>query len=131
MTGDDDIVYPEEGDILLLRKNFNLVSDGYLSRGKMSYILDSVRDMYNKRKDDDLLAAKAAFILFQIISSHPFIDGNKRTAYGTADFFLRLNGYCIKVEPEEALEFIVQIATGRPDELPVRQWVKQHLKKIQ
>ncbi|MDE1728922.1 MAG: type II toxin-antitoxin system death-on-curing family toxin [Thaumarchaeota archaeon] len=131
MTGNDDIVYPEEGDILLLRKNFNLVSDGYLSRGKMSYILDSVRDMYNKRKDDDLLAAKAAFILFQIISSHPFIDGNKRTAYGTADFFLRLNGYCIKVEPEEALEFIVQIATGRPDELPVRQWVKQHLKKIQ
>ncbi|MDE1767057.1 MAG: type II toxin-antitoxin system death-on-curing family toxin [Thaumarchaeota archaeon] len=131
MTSNSDIVYPDEDDILLLRKNFKLASDGYLSRGKMSYILDSVRDMYNKREADDLLAAKAAFILFQIISSHPFIDGNKRTAYGTADFFLRLNGYCIRVEPEEALEFIVEIATGTSDELAVRKWVKQHLKKIQ
>lgn len=130
MTGNNDIVYSDEDDILLLRKSFKLVADGYLSKGKMSYILDSVQDIYNKRKDADLLAAKAAFILFQIISSHPFIDGNKRTAYGAADFFLRLNDYCIKVEPEEALEFIVQIATGRFDELTVRKWVKQHLKKL-
>lgn len=131
MTDNTNIVYPNEDDIVLLRKGFKLVADGFLSKGKMSYILDSVQDIYNKREDADLLAAKAAFILFQIISSHPFIDGNKRTAYGMADFFLRLNGYCIKVEPEKALEFIVQIATGRIDETTVRKWVRQHLKKLQ
>jgi death on curing protein len=77
-----------------------------------------------------LLVSKAAFILFQIISSHPFIDGNKRTAYGTTDVFLRLNGYYIRVEPEEALEFIVAIAAGKSDELTVRKWLRQHLKKL-
>ncbi|MHA3915910.1 type II toxin-antitoxin system death-on-curing family toxin [Halovulum sp. GXIMD14793] len=28
-----------------------------------------------------------------IARNHPFLDGNKRTAFATADFFLMLNGY--------------------------------------
>lgn len=96
----------------------------------LSYILDTAHDRYNDRKPIDCLASKAAFILFQIISSHPFIDGNKRTAYGAADVFLRLNGYRIRVEPEEALEFIVRVGAAKSDELTVRKWLRQHLKKL-
>jgi death-on-curing protein len=129
MADKNEIVYLREDDILLLRKNFKLVADGYLSKSSLSYILDTVRDIHKERKSEDSLAAKTAFILFQIISSHPFVDGNKRTAYGAADIFLRLNGYCIGIEPEAALEFIVKIATGKTDEVSVRKWVRQHLKK--
>ncbi|MGI0046877.1 MAG: type II toxin-antitoxin system death-on-curing family toxin [Nitrosotalea sp.] len=130
MTDSVGIIYLEENDIFLLRKGFNLASEGYLSKGAMLYTLDTVHDLYNKRRHVDSLAAKAAFILFQIISSHPFIDGNKRTAYGASDVFLRLNGYHIRVEPEEALEFIVRIAAVKSDEATVRKWLRQHLKKI-
>jgi death-on-curing family protein len=97
VAGKDEIVYLSEDDILLLRKNFKLVADGYLSKSSLSYILHTARDIHKERKSEDSLAAKAAFILFHIISSHPFVDGNKRTAYGTADIFLRLNGYSIEI----------------------------------
>jgi death-on-curing protein len=130
MTDNIDVAYLDENSIRFLRKGFKIAVDGYLSKGTLLYILDTVHDLHNEKKLVYSLVAKAAFILLQIISSHPFIDGNKRTAYGGTDVFLRLNGYCIKAEPEEALDFILKVATGRSDELTVRKWLRQHLKKL-
>ena len=131
MKDDADVVYPDEDNIGTLRKGFKLAAEGYLSKSKLLYVLDTVQDLYNKEKlEEDLLVAKTSFLMFQIISSHPFIDGNKRTAYGTADVFLRLNGYCIRAEPDDALQFILSVATGESDEPTVRKWVRQHLKKL-
>jgi len=128
MTG--NIVYPDEDDVLELREGFELTSCGYLSKGSFLYILDTVRDLYNEEGFLEALVAKAAYLLFNIVTSHPFIDGNKRTAYGTADIFLRLNGYLINVNPKAGEEFIVGIATGEFNEVKVRRWIKQHLKKL-
>jgi len=36
---------------------------------------------------------EAAALLESLLINHPFIDGNKRTAFAAADVFLRLNGY--------------------------------------
>jgi death-on-curing protein len=92
--------------------------------------LDTVRDLYNEGSYLEALAAKAGYLLYNIVTSHPFIDGNKRTAYGVADIFLRLNGYHIDVEPKAGEKFIVGIANGKFDEVEVRNWIKQHLKKL-
>lgn len=126
-----NIVYPAEDDVLQLRQGFKLTSHGYLSKGSFLYILDTVRDLYNEESFLDALVAKTAYLLFNIVTSHPFIDGNKRTAYGTADIFMRLNGYLISVAPKVGEEFIVRIAAGEPNEAKVRNWLKQHLKKLQ
>jgi len=125
-----NIVYPDEEDVLQLRESFKLTSHGYLSKGSFLYILDTVQDLYNEESFLEALAAKAAYLLFNIVTSHPFIDGNKRTAYGAADIFLRLNGYLINVDPKVGEEFIVEIVTGEFDEAKVRRWIKQHLKNL-
>ena len=125
-----NIVYPKESDIIRLRKGFKLKSDGYLSKGSLLYIIETVPDLYNEYDPEDALAAKAANILFNIATAHPFIDGNKRTAFGTADIFLRLNGYFIKVEALEGQCFIVKVTTGEVVEDSVRKWTRQHLKKL-
>ena len=130
MAKKSNFAYPDEGDILQLRKAFKLTSDGYLSKGSLLYIIETVRDLYNEYDSAEALVAKAAPILFNIVASHPFIDGNKRTAFGTADLFLRLNGYFIKVDPEEGQIFIVQIANEKAVEDNVRRWIRQHLKKL-
>lgn len=127
---DRTFAYPDESDIIQLRKGFNLTSDGYLSKGSLLYILETVQDLYNENGLVDALAAKAAHILFNIVASHPFIDGNKRTAFGTANLFLRLNGHFIKVAPEEGQVFIVKIAAGKVAGDRVREWVRQSLKKL-
>ena len=38
------------------------------------------------------LEAEAAALLESLLINHPFLDGNKRTAFAACDVFLRLNG---------------------------------------
>jgi len=125
-----NIIYPDEDDILQLRKGFELSSHGYLSKGSFRYILDTVHDLYNEQSFEEALIAKAAYILFNIVISHPFIDGNKRTAYGAANIFLRVNGYRISVCAKTGTQFIARLATGQFDEAKVQTWIRQHLKKL-
>jgi death-on-curing protein len=126
----NNIIYPDEDDVLQLRKGFKLALSGYLSRGSFLYILDTIRGRYNEESFPDALAAKAAYLLFNIVVSHPFVDGNKRTAYGTADIFLRLNSYYLDVSPKSGVEFIVRVANGEVNDQKVRKWVGEHLKKL-
>ena len=54
----------------------------------------------------DLLEMATA--LFEsLLMNHPFVDGNKRTAFFATDVFLRLNGWVLRVEPVAAHEFLV------------------------
>lgn len=43
----------------------------------------------------DTLIHEAAALLESLVQIHPFIDGNKRTAFAVVDVFLRINGYVI------------------------------------
>ncbi|NJP10112.1 MAG: type II toxin-antitoxin system death-on-curing family toxin [Leptolyngbyaceae cyanobacterium RU_5_1] len=45
--------------------------------------------------------------------NHPFVDGNKRTAFAAMDTFLRLNGYALTLSDEQAYVLVVQIANGQ------------------
>src|SRR3546814_18300117 len=53
---------------------------------------------------------KAAAILESIISNHPFVDGNKRTAYVVARLFLRANNLDIQETQDEKYEFVISAA---------------------
>jgi death-on-curing protein len=58
------------------------------------------------------LAALAAAQAFGIARNHPFIDGNKRTAWVAARLFLRLNGGQLSFDKAEATVMIQQLAAG-------------------
>lgn len=45
------------------------------------------------------VVAEAAALLESLAINHPFVDGNKRIAFATADVFLRLNGFRIVGPP--------------------------------
>ncbi|EAE1445046.1 type II toxin-antitoxin system death-on-curing family toxin, partial [Listeria monocytogenes] len=44
---------------------------------------------------------------------HPFHNAKKRTPFLVSYVFLKLNGYLLKMENQEAAEFVVRIATYR------------------
>ncbi|TXT54070.1 MAG: Death-on-curing protein [Candidatus Thorarchaeota archaeon] len=46
--------------------------------------------------------SKAAALLYCILIRHPFVDGNKRTAWTAAKLFLYLNGYDLQVDVDDA-----------------------------
>lgn len=55
--------------------------------------------------------SKAAVLLINLIKKHPFHNANKRTAFLATYIFLKLNGYSLKMENQEVVEFVVRIAT--------------------
>jgi len=51
----------------------------------------------------------AAALFESLLINYPFIDGNKRVAFFATDVFLRLNGWRMNVEANEAHEFILSL----------------------
>jgi death on curing protein len=56
------------------------------------------------------IADQAAAYLYHIAKNHPFVDGNKRTAYAVMETFLELNGYMLPMSNEETYELVIQVA---------------------
>jgi len=57
------------------------------------------------------LASKAGALLHSLVMNHAFVDGKKRTAVLATLVFLDLNGYVVHWDQEEALHFILRLAT--------------------
>jgi death-on-curing protein len=77
------------------------------------------------------LFLKAAVLLEALIRNHPFLDGNKRTAFISAVIFLELNGYRFNADQEEAADFVLQIAASSKKETEaIASWLKKHSQKI-
>ena len=53
------------------------------------------------------LSAMATALFESLLMNHPFVDGNKRVAFFATDVFLRLNGWKLRVDPDEAHAFII------------------------
>ena len=58
------------------------------------------------------ISEKVAAYLYHIAMNHPFIDGNKRTAFAVADTFLRLNGCTLNLTDDRAYNLVMQVAQG-------------------
>ena len=54
------------------------------------------------------LASMAAALFESLLMNHPFVDGNKRVAFFATDVFLRMNGWRIEVDPDEAHTFLTR-----------------------
>lgn len=69
---------------------------------------------------------KAAVLLQSLVKNHPFVDGNKRTAFTYAGIFLRLNGYNLRNYHTEAVEFTVKVANQSLDIQKIARWLQDH-----
>ncbi|MBI4052861.1 MAG: Fic family protein [Candidatus Diapherotrites archaeon] len=67
--------------------------------GTLEHILLSCENSFNG--ENDALFFKAAFLLKEIISKHPFMDGNKRGALAITDAFLSQNGQFLEFERQD------------------------------
>lgn len=61
------------------------------------------------------IPAQAAAYLYHLVMNHPFIDGNKRTAFAVMDTFLRINGYRLTLTDEQAYNLVLQVVERKLD----------------
>ena len=73
------------------------------------------------------LAALAAAYAFGIARNHPFVDGNKRTAFASIIVFLGLNGIDFDVSPPDATAIILGLAAGEISEEGLARWIADNI----
>lgn len=75
------------------------------------------RDLYLMGKD------KAAALFESLIANHPFIDGNKRTAYVLLRLLLLEAGLDLRSTENEKYEFVIQSASGKLSFQEIKEWL--------
>lgn len=74
----------------------------------------------------DTVIHEAAALLESLVQNHPFIDGNKRTAFAVVDVFLRINGYAITARSEVVYDkFIALLDQGAFDMEHLVPWLEE------
>ena len=72
------------------------------------------------------LAELAALYALGIARNHPFIDGNKRTAYVALELFLDLNGVDLTASDAESTVAMLDMAAGQLTDAEFTLWVREH-----
>lgn len=91
---------------------------GVLNIGTIDHLI------YRLSREKDAFR-KASIALEQIITNHPFFDGNKRTGFQVADLILRENGYYIATSKQEILHALLKIAKYQCNIKNIEQWIKR------
>jgi len=73
--------------------------------------------------ETDVPALAAAYAA-GIVRNHPFVDGNKRSAFLTAYVFLRLNGFELIAEEAAATAAVLALASGEATEAAFATWLR-------
>lgn len=72
-------------------------------------------------------AELAAAYAFGVARNHPFIDGNKRTAWVLARLFLAINGHKLAFNAQDAIRMMLALAAGELVEEVVAVWFRERL----
>jgi death-on-curing protein len=99
--------------------------EGIRDIGLLESALDRPRNKWGYGNKD--MAALAAAYAFGIARNHPFVDGNKRTAFACMMLFLRLNGLGFAPPPTEATAAILTLAAGELSEERLADWIRAGL----
>jgi death-on-curing protein len=102
-------------------------ADGVRDLGLIESALGRAPNKFVYGEND--LAALAAAYAFGIARNHPFVDGNKRTAFASMIVFLGLNGIDFDVPPEQATAIILALAAGEVSEESLARWIRDNWPK--
>ncbi|MER0237183.1 type II toxin-antitoxin system death-on-curing family toxin [Fulvimarina sp. MAC8] len=101
---------------------------GLRDEGMLESALMRAEQKYHYGEND--LFVLAAAHLFGIAKNHPFVDGNKRTAFVAADLFLYLNGWSIEADQFDIIAFVLGVAAGEIDEEGTVRFLRDHTEPV-
>ena len=77
---------------------------------------------------DPDVSALAASYAFRLARSHPFMDGNERTAAVVAETFLILNGFWLHANDAEVVVAFLALAAGELGEEELADWFRDRVR---
>lgn len=72
---------------------------------------------------------KAAALGHSLVLNHPFVDGNKRTAWESMKRFLGENSYALRATSDEIVELMLHIEDKSLTIKQIAAWLKRHTRR--
>jgi death on curing protein len=103
-------------------------AEGLRDAGLLESALAKPRHLasYGEPNAVDLAAAYG----FGLARNHPFIDGNKRTAFVAVELFLTLNGWTLDADDANCVLTMLSLAAGELSEADFADWIRRHSVRV-
>lgn len=101
-------------------------AEGLRDAGLLAAALDRPRNLASYGDPEPDLPALAAAYAFGLARNHPFIDGNKRTAFVVCRAFLILNGCDLAATREDKYATFLALANGELTDEQLADWIRGH-----
>ena len=100
-----------------------------MSVSNLAYVLETSQDIGEGLRERQAVVRKAGYMLFNLVTLHPFLDGNKRTAFEVVKSFLGLNGWEFDPVEDDAFATLRSISSGQMDAQSTESWVARNLSR--
>jgi death on curing protein len=100
---------------------------GIRDEGLLHSALSRPRNLAAYEQPD--VAALAAAYGFGLARNHPFVDGNKRSAFVAVELFLALNGFALASSDADCVMVMLQLAAGELEEAAFAAWLRERIAK--
>lgn len=99
-------------------------SSGVRDEGLLESALARPRQLFVYGDPPPDLADLAATLAYGLARNHPFVDGNKRTAYVACRTFIELNGARLNAPAEEKYLVMLALAEGELETAEFATWLR-------
>jgi death-on-curing protein len=118
-----------EADILLLHEFSILDYGGSKGVRDQSMLLSAINRPFQTFDGNELYSTpfeKAAALGESLIINHPFVDGNKRTAFISMLALLQEYNIEITMKDNDAYQFVIAMSKGEKRFEDIIEWLKAH-----
>ncbi len=99
-------------------------SSGILDEGKLESAVFRAQNLSNYNQDATLYDLAAA-IGWGIANNHPFVDGNKRTAFVVMAVFLEINGMIVTASEVDVVNIMLAVASNQISQEQLSDWLSK------
>lgn len=127
-----DPLWIEEHDVLVLHDHILALEGGAAGLSSPALLQSALarpKQLQAYGADPDIIDMAASYTA-GIARNHPFVDGNKRTAFIVGVLFLEMNGYRFMASEADATEAVLQLAAGRMGEAAFANWLRSNVRKL-
>ena len=104
-------------------------SEGVRDDGLLESALARPKNLLAYSDTPDLVSLAASYAI-GLVKNHPFIDGNKRTAFVVCRVFLILNRLDLTASHEEKYLTFLGAAEGSVSERELAEWIRSHSQAV-
>jgi len=119
-----EIIIPASDDIVTINRK---LGGAILNPGSIDFLITRIESKTQKKDYKRQVATVSAIFWYELIQSHPFVDGNKRTATETMKLFLKQNNLKLDTPISGLVYISLKIANNEISYPELIEWTYRRL----